>query len=71
MAEILALTVTGMKCAGCEATVKKQLQQAAGILAVNAWHKENKVEIEFAPETISPAQIAQIITTAGFEIPAV
>lgn len=68
MSETLSLTVTGMKCAGCEATVKSTLQAAAGVLSVTAHHKENTVTVEFAPEKITPAKINDIITTAGFQV---
>lgn len=68
MSETLSLTVTGMKCAGCEATVKSKLQPVAGVLSVTANHKENTVKLEFAPEKITRAKINEIITTAGFQV---
>ncbi|MEY3807444.1 MAG: Heavy-metal-associated domain, partial [Pseudomonadota bacterium] len=36
MIESISLTVIGMKCGGCEANVKTELNAIEGVLSVNA-----------------------------------
>ena len=68
MAEIANLTVTGMKCGGCEATLTGKLSALSGVLGVKAFHKENRVEVEFEQQTISVEQIGDAISDAGFDV---
>ena len=68
MAEKLSLTVTGMKCGGCETNLKTKLQALDGVLSVVASHKEKLVELEFEPEKIEEDDIVDVITDAGFKV---
>jgi len=47
MAESIELTVTGMKCGGCESNVKNKLGEIDGVLAVTASSKEKKVGVDY------------------------
>lgn len=68
MAEKLSLTVTGMKCGGCENNVKTKLAALDGVSSVVANHKEKTVELEFDPEKIDEDTIIDTITDAGFKV---
>ncbi|MGZ4978255.1 MAG: heavy-metal-associated domain-containing protein [Methylobacter sp.] len=66
MTESVSLTVTGMKCGGCEANVTGKLQAIDGVLSVNASSKDNEVNVEFDTEKTSLDVITDAITEAGF-----
>jgi copper chaperone len=68
MTQTLSLNVTGMKCGGCESTVKTALQKLHGIVCVQASSKDNKVEVEFDAAAIGEDAIKQAITGAGFTV---
>lgn len=68
MSQTLSLTVTGMKCAGCEAGVKTALLALDGVLSVAAYHKDNKVEVAFDPQKLTATQLRDTITAAGYQV---
>ena len=68
MLQKLSLTVTGMKCGGCEATVKSKLLSLEGVTAAQVNHKENKAELDFDKDKITAAQITEVITRAGYQV---
>lgn len=68
MAEFLSLSVTGMKCGGCETNLKTRLEALDGVSSVVAKHKEKLVELEFEPEKIEEDDIIDVITDAGFKV---
>ncbi len=68
MLENLALTVIGMKCGGCEAGLKTQLLALEGVSSVSASHKDKTAEIVFDAQKITPVQIQEAITTAGYQV---
>jgi copper chaperone CopZ len=68
MAEFISLTVTGMKCGGCESNAKTKLLALEGVLSVDASHKEKKIDLEFDPEKTDVTAITQVITDAGFTV---
>lgn len=68
MTEFLSLTVTGMKCGGCETNVVGKLEALDGVSAVVANHKEKTVELQFDAEKIDEDEIIDVITDAGFKI---
>ncbi|MCX7087786.1 MAG: heavy-metal-associated domain-containing protein [Methylococcales bacterium] len=68
MSESIGLTVTGMKCGGCETNVTGKLTALAGVISVKAAHKENSVSVEFDADTTTEAAIKQVITDAGFGV---
>ncbi|HWP00790.1 MAG TPA: heavy-metal-associated domain-containing protein [Methylococcus sp.] len=65
---LLQLTVHGMKCSGCENTVKQAVGALGGISSVRASHKENRVEVEYDPDKIDPDSIRRTITEQGFTV---
>ncbi len=68
MSESVSLDVTGMKCGGCESTVKTKLNTIDGVISVDAMNKENKVDVEFDAEKTSVEAISEAIIDAGFSI---
>jgi copper chaperone len=70
MIESISLTVIGMKCGGCEANVKTNLNAIEGVLSVNASSKGNEVWVEFDTERTNPDVITKAIIAAGFTVEA-
>jgi copper chaperone len=68
MSETSVLTVTGMKCGGCENTVKTKLQAVEGVISVALSFKENQVTVEFDTEKLNLDAIKSVITQAGFTV---
>ena len=68
MTESVQLTVTGMKCGGCETNVTGKLQAIPGVSSVTASFKENRVSIEFDPTQTDIVALTQVITGAGFAV---
>jgi copper chaperone len=66
MIESVVLTVTGMKCGGCETNVTGKLEAINGVLSVAASHKDKEVSVEFDTEITSMDSIIDVITDAGF-----
>ena len=68
MAQSIELTVTGMKCGGCETNVKNKLGALEGVISVNASSKEKKVNVEYDAAKTDPDAIKAAITEAGFSV---
>ncbi len=68
MAESIELTVTGMKCGGCETNVKGKLGAIDGVLAVTASRTEKKVGVDYDAQKTSLEAIKAAIAEAGFTV---
>ena len=68
MSETIELTVTGMKCGGCENSVKEKLSAIAGVSAVTADIKAKLVAVEFDKTATDLDTIKSVITQAGFTV---
>jgi copper chaperone len=68
MIESEVLTVTGMKCGGCETNIKGKLEGLNGVTSVNAAFKDNEVSVEYDDEITSLDIIKDTITSAGFSV---
>mgnify|MGYP001636559293 CR=1 FL=1 len=66
MIETITLSVTGMKCGGCETNVINKLKTMAGVKTVQASSKDNKVEVAFENEKSDLDAIKAAITAAGY-----
>ncbi|MEB3826468.1 heavy metal translocating P-type ATPase [Phormidium sp. CCY1219] len=62
----ITLDVGGMKCAGCVKAVERQLTQQPGVLAARVNLATEVAAVEYEPENIAPAQLAEKLTAAGF-----
>ncbi len=68
MIESASIIVTGMKCGGCETTIKNTVQALDGVLLVNASSKNDQVDVEFDDSKASLDDIKTSITNAGFNV---
>lgn len=68
MSESASLTVTGMKCGGCENTVTTKLTALNGVLSVKASHQDKRVDVEFDPAQVDLDDIEDAIAEAGFTV---
>jgi len=68
MIESASIIVTGMKCGGCETTVKNTVQALNGVLLVNASSKNDQVDVEFDDDKTTLDDIKTSITNAGFNV---
>jgi copper chaperone len=68
MIESVVLTVTDMKCGGCETNVTGKLEAINGVLSVKASFKDKGVSVEYDTEKTGLDTIKGAITGAGFTI---
>lgn len=68
MTESVTLTVTGMKCGGCESNVTNKLKTVDGVLSVNASSKDNEVSVEYDADKTGLDAITEAIVEAGFTV---
>lgn len=68
MSETVSLTVTGMKCGGCENTVSTKLSALSGIISVKASHQDKRVDVEYDPSQIDLDAIEDAIIAAGYTV---
>jgi len=61
------LKVQGMKCGGCETSVKEALSGCPGVISVNASHKAEAVEVEHDAKA-DFAMIRKAIAEKGFTV---
>ncbi|TAN48664.1 MAG: copper chaperone [Methylococcaceae bacterium] len=66
--ENITINVAGMKCGGCENTVKTALLALDGVAAVEASHKDKTVSVAFDGGKVSEEQIRQVIGANGFQV---
>lgn len=62
------LNVQGMKCGGCENSLKDSLASVPGIREVKPSHKEATVEIDYDEDRADLAAIKKIIADQGFTV---
>ncbi len=68
MIESVVLTVSGMKCGGCEAIVTGKLTAVDGVLAVKASSKDKAVSVEFDTAKTGLNAIKDVIQAAGYSV---
>jgi copper chaperone len=68
MIETLTLTVTDMKCGGCEANITEKLKAISGIISVAASAKNNEISLEYNNELTDIDTIKATIIATGFGI---
>lgn len=68
MSESISLTVSGMKCGGCENNAKSALEALDGVISVAASSKENRIDVEFEPEKVDEELISATIAKAGYKV---
>jgi copper chaperone len=68
MIESIVLTVTDMKCGGCETNITGNLEAIEGVVSVKASFKDKVVSVEYDAEKTSLDTIKGTITGAGFTV---
>lgn len=66
----IALPVTGMTCASCVNRVERFLKKADGVSGVSVNLATSMATIQYAPEATGVADLAAVISAAGYEVPA-
>lgn len=62
------LDVKGMKCGGCETTVREAVQALDGVVSARPNFKENTVEVEYEEGKADLETIRKTIAAKGFEV---
>lgn len=62
------LDVKGMKCGGCETTVREAVQALDGVVSAQPNFKENTVEVEYEEGKADLETIRKTIAAKGFEV---
>ena len=62
------LTVTGMKCGGCENTIKEALTGKQGIVSIDTSHGDDWVAVEFDETVLEEDDVIELIENAGFTV---
>jgi copper chaperone len=68
MIESVVLTVTDMKCGGCETNITGKLEAINGVMSVKASFKDKVVSVDYDAEKTSLDTIKGTITGAGFTV---
>ncbi|MDE0349804.1 MAG: heavy-metal-associated domain-containing protein [Gammaproteobacteria bacterium] len=66
--ERLELTVDGMQCEGCVASVRNALTSRDGVTVATARLDDGLVTVEFDPAAIDRGGIETAIEDAGFDV---
>lgn len=61
------LTIKGMTCGGCVATVKLKLKKTQGVLAYEVSLEKGEAEVTYDPASTSPEVIAASVSETGFK----
>jgi len=64
--ESLHLTVTGMTCAGCQATVQKALSAAPGVASASVNLLTHSASVRFDPSILKAADVVAVVTASGY-----
>ena len=68
MTESASITVTGMKCGGCENNVTTKLLSLPGVISAKASHQAKQIDVEYDPLQIDLDEIEDTISSAGFTV---
>jgi copper chaperone len=68
MIKSVVLTVTDMKCGGCETNITGKLEAIDGVISVKALFKDKEVSVEYDTEKTTLETIKATIIGAGFGV---
>ncbi len=60
------LTIKGMTCGGCVATVKLKLKRTKGVVGYDVSLEKGEAEVTYDPEQTNPEMIAASVSETGF-----
>jgi copper chaperone CopZ len=61
------LTIKGMTCGGCVATVKLRLKKIEGVTAFDVSLQKGEADVTYDPDQTSPQAIAAAVSETGFK----
>lgn len=61
------LTIKGMTCGGCVATVKLQLKRTEGVTGYDVSLAKGEAEVSYDPTRTDPRKIAESVSRTGFD----
>ncbi len=64
--EKTTLTINGMTCGGCVATVKLKLKKTKGVLAYEVSLEKGEADVTYDPALTKPEAIAAAVSETGF-----
>jgi copper chaperone len=64
----MVLSVEGMSCNHCKASVEKALKTLEGVEKAQVDLQKAQVEVEFDPEKISEEDLRGAVTAAGYQV---
>ena len=64
----MVLSVEGMSCNHCKASVEKALKTLEGVEQARVDLQKAQVEVEFDPEKISEEELRGAVTAAGYQV---
>ena len=67
---VIALPIVGMTCASCVNRIDRFLRKADGVSEVSVNLATENATIRYLPEVTGAAELAQVISNAGYEVPA-
>ena len=59
-------TVTGMTCANCENHVREEVEQIAGVTAIDVSRETGKLLVSTAGEAVDDAAVLAAVDEAGY-----
>ena len=62
------LNISGMTCMGCVTSIKKVLEEIAGVSDSDISLKKEQAKIQYDPEKTNINKLKEAIVGAGFEI---
>lgn len=65
--DITTLTIKGMTCGGCVATVKLKLKKTQGVLAYEVSLEKGEAEVTYDAAQTNPEAIAAAVSETGFK----
>ena len=68
MIESVVLTITDMKCGGCETNITGKLEAIDGVISVKALFKDKEVSVDYDTEKTNLDTIKDTIAGAGFTV---
>jgi copper ion binding protein len=67
--ETAQITIEGMTCEGCVASVKRSLQRVAGVQEVDVSLDEHRAKVTYDPARVAVDDLKRAVERAGYEAP--
>lgn len=67
-AELMIVRIGGMTCGNCAARVERSLRKVSGVLAAQVDLGAAAARVQFDPQRLQPAELAQAVQKAGYSV---